>query len=182
MSVSRNSVLRIVLAASVFSCSAIAALAQDRRDVRLADEVSRTVRQYPRFTIFDDVSGRVDGGVVTLEGRVTMPYKKTEIEKRVTRIDGVQALNSHIQVLPVSRFDEDLRYRVSRAIYGNPAFWNYAALANPPIHIVVENGRVTLTGVVNSEVERMLAGSLATGLGELSMKNELRTDAGMRSN
>jgi hyperosmotically inducible protein len=181
MAVSRKIVLRIVLACAILACTPVAPGAQDRRDIRLADEVSRTVRQYPRFTIFDDVSGRVEGGVVTLEGRVTMPYKKSEIERRVTRIDGVQALKSHIQVLPASRFDEDLRYRVSRAIYGNPAFWNYAALANPPIHIVVENGRVTLTGVVNSDVERMLAGSLATGFGEFTVKNELRTDAEMRS-
>ena len=54
-------------------------------------------------------------------------------------------------------------------------------MANPPIHIIVEHGRVKLTGVVNSNVERMLARSLATGLGELSVESELRTDAEMRS-
>ena len=75
-----------------------------------------------------------------------MPYKKTEIERRVARIDGVREMKSSINVLPVSQFDEDLRYRIARAIYGNPSFWNYAAMSNPPIHIVVENGRVTLTG------------------------------------
>jgi osmotically-inducible protein OsmY len=53
-------------------------------------------------------------------------------------------------------------------------------MANPPIHIIVERGRVTLTGVVNSNVERMLARSLATGWGELSVTNELRTDAEVR--
>ena len=158
-----------------------AASAQDRRDVRLAGEVSRTVREYSRFTIFDDVSGEVEGGVVTLQGKVTMPHKKTEIERRIARIDGVRELKSTIAVLPVSQFDEDLRRRVARAIYGSPSFWNYAAMANPPIHIVVENGRVTLTGVVNSDVERMLARSLATGLGELSVTNELRTDRELES-
>jgi hypothetical protein len=40
---------------------------------------------------------------------------------------------------------------------------------------------VTLTGVVNSDVDRMLARSLATGRGELSVKNELRTDAEVRT-
>ena len=54
-------------------------------------------------------------------------------------------------------------------------------MANPPIHIIVERGRVTLTGVVNSNVDRMLARSLATGFGELSVTNELLTDAEMRS-
>ena len=84
-------------------------------------------------------------------------------------------------MLPVSPFDDQLRYRVARAIYGNPSFWNYAAMANPPIHIIVERGHVTLAGVVNSNVERMLARSLATGLGELSVTNALKTDAESRA-
>jgi hyperosmotically inducible protein len=50
-------------------------------------------------------------------------------------------------------------------------------MVNPPIHIIVENGRVTLTGVVQSEVDRALARSLATGRGEFSVKNELKTEA-----
>jgi hypothetical protein len=54
-------------------------------------------------------------------------------------------------------------------------------MANPPIHIIVERGHVTLTGVVNNNVDRMLARSLAVGSGELSVTNELRTDAEMRS-
>jgi len=49
-------------------------------------------------------------------------------------------------------------------------------MADPPIHILVERGHVTLTGVVNSNVDRMLARSLATGLGGLSVTNALRTD------
>jgi hyperosmotically inducible protein len=109
-----------------------------------------------------------------------MPYKRDDIERRVAKIDGVRELNNQIEVLPVSAFDDDLRYRIARAIYGNPSFWHYAAMAQPPIHIIVDRGRVTLTGVVNSQVERMLARSLATGWGELSVTNELRTDAEVR--
>ena len=75
-------------------------------------------------------------------------------------------------MLPVSQFDDELRFRIARAIYGNSSFWNYAAMANPPIHIVVNRGRVTLTGVVNSNVERMLARSLATGFGSFEVKND----------
>ena len=102
-------------------------------------------------------------------------------EKRIAKIDGVHSVRNEIGVLPVSQFDDELRYRVSRAIYGNPTFWNYAAMANPPIHIIVEGGHVTLAGVVNSNVERMLARSLATGLGELSVTNALKTDAEIKS-
>ena len=162
------------------TAAAAPALAQDRRDVRVALEVGRAVREYTQFTIFDDVNGRVDAGVVVLDGKVTMPYKKRDIERLVAGVDGVREVKSSIQVLPVSKYDDDLRSRVARAIYSNPSFWSYAAMASPPIHIVVENGRVTLTGVVNSNVDRVLAQSLATGLGELSVKNELRTDAEAR--
>ena len=112
--------------------------------------------------------------------RSTMPYKRSDIEKRVAKVDGVTRVVNKIGVLPVSGFDDDLRYRLARTIYGNPNFWNYAIMANPPIHIVVEHGRVTLTGVVSSNVDRMLARSLATQFGVMSVKNELRTDAEVR--
>jgi osmotically-inducible protein OsmY len=70
-----------------------------------------------------------------------------------------------------------LRYRIARSIYGNANFWNYAIMANPPIHIIVEHGHVTLTGVVQSNVDRMLARSLATQFGAMSVKSELKTEA-----
>ena len=152
------------------------ARAQDRRDGRLPDDIVRTLNTHPQLTIFDDVRVDVQGGVVTLTGRVTAEYKKRDVGRIVGRIEGVRELRNHIGVLPASPFDDELRYRASRAIYSNPAFWSYASMARPPIHVIVENGRVTLTGVVASDVERALARSLVTGLGESSVTNELRTD------
>lgn len=171
----------LVIAAAMLVAFATSAFAQDRRDVRLAEDIGRSVTSYARFTIFDDINATVENGMVVLTGKVTMPFKKDDIEKRVSKIDGVRGVRNDISVLPVSQFDDELRYRVSRAIYGNPSFWNYAAMANPPIHIIVEGGHVTLAGVVNSNVERMLARSLATGLGELSVTNALKTDAEVKS-
>ena len=98
----------------------------------------------------------------------------------MAKIDGVKSVSDKITVLPVSQFDDELRYRIARAIYGNSNFWNYAIMPNPPIHIVVEHGRVTLTGVVQSNVDRMLARSLATQFGAFSVTNELKTDAEVR--
>jgi hyperosmotically inducible protein len=142
-------------------------------------DVSQQVRNYTSFTVFDDVSASVDEGVVVLNGKVTMPFKKSDIERRVTRVAGVKQVVNQIDVLPVSQFDEELRFRIARAIYGNQNFWHYASMATPPIHIVVDRGHVTLSGVVHSEVERMLARSLATSFGAFSVKNELKTDAEM---
>jgi hyperosmotically inducible protein len=149
----------------------------DRKDFQVAKEIATTVQRYPQFTIFDDVSASVKDGVVTLTGKVTMPFKRDDIEKRITRVDGVRTVNDQISVLPVSQFDDELRYRIARSIYNNSNFWNYATMVNPPIHIVVEHGRVTLTGVVQSNVDRMLARSLATQFGALSVTNALKTDA-----
>lgn len=165
--------LLVVLSGSVF--------AQDRRDVRLADDIGRSITGYGRLTIFDDINATVENGAVVLTGKVTMPFKKNDLEKRIAKIDGVRGVRNDITVLPVSPFDDGLRYRISRAIYSNPSFWNYASMSNPPIHIIVEGGHVTLSGVVNSNVERMLAGSLAIGNGELSVTNSLKTDAEVKS-
>jgi hyperosmotically inducible protein len=150
------------------------------RDRLVLDKISDQVNRYTQYTIFDSISASIDDGRVILTGWVTMPYKRDDLEQRVRRVDGVIAVENGIQVLPVSSFDDELRFRIARAIYGNSSFWHYASLVNPPIHIVVNRGRVTLEGVVNSNVERMLARSLATGFGEFEVKNLLRTDAEVR--
>ena len=166
----------LVLAASTAHAGSIDA----RKDFQVLKDVATSVDRYTQFTIFDDVSASVKDGVVTLTGKVTMPYKRDDIEKRVAKVNGVVTVRDQITVLPVSQFDDELRYRIARSIYGHSNFWNYAIMANPPIHIVVEHGRVTLTGVVGSEVDRMLARSLATQFGAFSVTNALKTDAEMR--
>jgi hyperosmotically inducible protein len=154
--------------------------APDRKDFQVAKDVATSVQRYVHFTIFDDINADVKDGNVTLTGRVTMPYKKDDIEKRVAKVDGVHSVKDDITVLPVSTFDDALRARIARSIYSNSTFWNYAIMPNPPIHIVVENGRVTLTGVVNSDVDRMLARSIASQSGALSVTCDLKTDAEVR--
>ena len=153
-----------------------AASAQERKDLQIFRDVSDSVTRYTQFTIFDGVTASVTQGHVILEGWVTMPFKREDLERRVRTVAGVNSLANRIQVLPVSQHDDELRFRIARAIYGHSAFWNYAAMAQPPIHIVVNGGRVTLQGVVQSNVERQLARSLATGFGAFEVKNDLKTD------
>ena len=118
--------------------------------------------------------------MVVLTGKVTMPYKKDDIGKRIAEIDGVRAVQNNIDVLPVSQFDEQLRYRVARAIYGNPSFWNYAAMANPPIHIIVESGRVT-PDRRGEQQRRADAGAIAGDRARRVVgRSQLRTDADAR--
>ncbi len=145
-------------------------------DADLQRQILGAVKGYTHFTIFDDVNVAVSDRAVTLTGRVTMPFKRNDIGSRVAKIDGVRDLVNDIQVLPVSNEDSRLRTRVAQAIYGNSTFWHYASMVNPPIHIVVERRRITLTGCVNSEVERTLAYALAQVDGTLGVTNELRID------
>ena len=154
--------------------------AADRRDIRLLDEVAKKVNTYAWFTVFDDVNASLDNGVVTLTGKVTMPYKRNDIANRVAKVDGIREVHNKIEVLPVSQMDDDLRYRIARAIYSHPAFWHYATMIDPPIHIIVDRGHVTLTGVVNSEVDRMVARSLASQFLAFSVKSEIKTTAEAR--
>jgi hyperosmotically inducible periplasmic protein len=156
--------------------AAATVFAGDRRDARVADDIARSLNTHPQLTIFDHVSAQVENGVVTLTGKVTADYKRNDVARVLSRVEGVRDVRNGVSVLPPSPFDDELRYRAARAIYGHSAFWSYASMARPPIHIIVENGRVTLTGVVASDVERALARSLTTGIGELSVSNELRTE------
>jgi hyperosmotically inducible protein len=175
-----NTVAATLLAVALLLSPAAASAQMGARDRQVIEQISQQVDRYTQYTIFDSVSASVEDGRVILTGWVTMPYKKDDIEQRVRRVDGVTAIENAIGVLPVSHFDDELRFRIARAIYGNSSFWQYAAMVNPPIHILVNRGRVTLEGVVNSNVERMLARSLATGFGAFEVTNLLRTDAEVR--
>lgn len=170
----------VVLTLALVLALAGTGTAQERKSLQVFNDISTEVNRYTQLTIFDSIDVSLENGHVVLTGWVTMPFKATDIERRVAKVDGVQSVRNDIKVTPVSQFDDELRFRIARAIYGHSSFWNYAAMANPPIHIVVVRGHVTLTGVVNSNVERVLARSLAIGFGSFEVRNELRTDAEVR--
>jgi hyperosmotically inducible protein len=143
-------------------------------DRSLFERVAEAVITCPQYGVFDSIDVDVQDRVVTLSGRVTNPKKKDEIEKRVQKIDGVRSLANEIGVLPVSPADDELRYRIARAIYNHPMFWMHGQRAVPPIHIIVEQGRVTLTGLADSETQRTMAASLAQVSGSFSVTNRIK--------
>lgn len=163
-----------LLALAVVALSVTPAAA-DGPKYDLFQRVQEQVLRYSLFTVFDNINVEIpDEGHVVLTGHVTGEHKSKAIEKRVDALAGVTVVTNEIAVLPVSHFDEDLRYAIARAIYGNPNFWPYAASADPSIHIVVNRGHVTLTGIVNSEADRRLARALAGQFNAFSVTNELR--------
>jgi hyperosmotically inducible protein len=151
-------------------------------DETLAEAIAARLRRYVFFSVFDDVNVEVSDGVATLTGFVTMPYKSQAMTKLASRVAGVQAVADKIEVLPVSGFDDSLRYTIAVRIYNDPLFWNYAIQVDPPIHVIVQHGRVTLTGVVLSEVERRKAEVSTRGVfGAISVENQLRLERGASS-
>ena len=179
------SVIAVTLAIPV-SALAKPAVGQESRasasDRLIADRIGEQVRRYVFYTIFDDVQGRVENGLVTLTGKVTAPYKAKEIAAFVKRISGVREVDNKIETLPVSSFDDELRVQIASNIYRDPMFLNYAIQVNPPIHVIVDHGHVTLTGVVNSEVERRVAEMKARdAFGSFSVENKLLLDREVRN-
>ena len=131
----------------------------------------------PYYSIFDNLSYRVDGNTVTLFGQVTRPTLKSDAENVVKRLEGVSRVINNIEVLPLSPMDNRIRIAAYRAIYGFPSLNRYAMGALPSIHIIVKNGNVTLAGVVANSMDRNLAFMRANGVsGAFSVTNELQTE------
>ena len=134
-------------------------------DESLAGKVRHEIVMYPHYTLWDNIDYRVDQGNVQLTGAVTQPYKKSDLTKIVQKIPGVTSVTNQLEVLPLSPMDDRLRLQVARAIFRDPSLSRYAIQDVPPIHIIVDNGHVTLEGVVNSPLEKEVAGMRAASAG-----------------
>lgn len=149
---------------------------------RAQDRITREVRHelvmLPYYGVFDNLVYRVDGSTVTLMGQVTRPTLKSDAGTVVKGIEGVTRVDNQIQVLPLSPMDDGLRMAEYRAIYGHPGLDRYAMQAVPPIHIIMDNGKVTLEGVVATQSDKNMAGIRAnTVSGVFSVVNNLRLDS-----
>jgi len=148
--------------------------AGEAAEKRLERQVRRELVSLPFYSLFDHFAFRVDGYTVTLMGKVSRPTLKSDAENVVKRIEGVEKVENQIEVLPLSPNDDKLRLALYRAIYGHSALQTLAIRAVPPIHVIVENGNVTLEGVVASEMQKNIAGIQANGVGGVfSVKNNL---------
>ncbi len=159
-----------VLMATALLASVALATTKDRfpkpeTDDALAKQVRHVILSYPYYYIYDQVDQAVHGGQVELFGAVTEPYKKADLGRLVQRIPGVASLSNDIKVLPPLPMDDLLRRQVAQAIYSYPLLTPYAAAPVPAIHIVVDNGHITLSGVVATKTDKQVAGICAMGAG-----------------
>ena len=114
--------------------------------------------------MFNNLGLKVQNGVVTISGDVHDYPSRDSAIAIVETTPGVKDVIDEINVLPTSGFDDDLRIRIARAIYGDPSLRKYASDPQKPIRIIVENGHVTLEGVVNSQLDKQLAGVRANSV------------------
>jgi hyperosmotically inducible protein len=106
---------------------------------------------------------------------VSRPSLKSDAGNVVKKIEGVEKVDNQIEVLPLSGFDDGLRQRLYRAIYGYATLQKYSLGVNKPIRIIVKNGHVSLEGVVDNENDKNIAALQANGVsGVFSVENHLQ--------
>jgi hyperosmotically inducible periplasmic protein len=170
---------KIMLAGALFAVTGIAKTNGPvlTGDEAIAQKVVHEIRSYPYYTLWDDVNFQVANGTVRLVGEVTQPWKKAALGKSIEHIPGVVTFDNELKVAPLSPFDDRIRAQVARSIYRDPALSRYAIQAVPPIHIIVDHGHVTLKGVVNTEMEKNIAGIRAnTSMSFGTITNDLQVE------
>jgi hyperosmotically inducible protein len=141
---------------------------------RITKEVRHQILMLSDFGTFDNIEFKVNGYDVLLAGQVTRPSLKSDAERVVKKIEGVEHVDNQIEVLPTSPNDDRLRRDVFNAIYRYAPLQHYGVGSNRPIHIIVNHGNITLEGVVDRESDKNMAGLRANGVsGVFSVQNNL---------
>jgi len=126
---------------------------------------------------FDYFAIGVKDGVVTVEGEDRTGVGRDEAMAEIANMPGVKDVIDNISIEPVSQFDDSIRMRTARAIYGDTVLGKYSMDPAHPIRIIVMNGHVTLYGSVDSNMDKQLAGMKANQVpGAFSVENKLVVD------
>lgn len=143
------------------------------------NKIRKELVTLPYYGVFDNLAYEVQGNTVILSGQVVRPTTRKDAERRIARIEGIDRVINNIEVLPVSSFDDSIRVRAYRAVFGSGSNYRHAMGANPSIHIVVNRGHVTLEGIVSNRMDSQLAYVAANQVpGVFSVTNNLRVVSG----
>jgi len=153
--------------------------ASSHSDDAIKREVRHELVMLPWYSVFDNLAYSVNGYQVTLVGQVVRPSLKSDAEAAVKKIEGVESVDNQIEVLPPSPNDDQIRRAEFRAIYSQPSLQRYAEGAVPPIHIIVNNGHVSLEGAVATDADKDVANIQANTVpGVFSVTNNLTVESG----
>lgn len=173
----RKTILALVAVAIVSVGSISAAPLEQSRDSQLAKKVRHELVTLPYYGVFDNLAYSIQGDTVMLYGQVVRPTTRSSAERVVRRLPGVARVINNIRVLPLSSFDDRIRYATYQSIARSGGLYRYLQGANPSIHIVVDNGHVSLEGVVSGKGDRTLAYMAANRVpGVFSVNNNLRLE------
>ena len=140
----------------------------------VVEQIQHELTSLADYGVFDALAFRVKDGTVTLVGQVTEPVVRDDAERAVKRIPGVRSVVNQIEVLPLSRVDDQIRRNVYYAVYAYGPLARYDLGSQPAIRIIVKNGNVTLVGSVANAMDRDLVYRRASAVpGVFSVTNRL---------
>jgi len=153
-------------------------------DEQLHEQLSRKI-YYDRVGWYDSAYNyftlSVKDGVATIGGETYNDVGRNSALAIAYRMPGVKDVVNEIKVSPVSMFDDSLRLRTARALYGDSALGKYAIDPARPIRIIVDGGHVSLYGTVISPMDKQIAGIRASQVpGVFSVENNLTVDNGSK--
>ena len=153
--------------------SGVNAQGNAKKTKTIEQQVRSKILRLPNYGVFDIIKYDVDGGRVTLTGKVHSLGTKSSAARSVKRIKGVTEVINNIENLPMSPFDDDIR-RAALRTFGQRGLGRYFWETNPDVHIIVEGGRITLEGYVYNKGDRDALNIYANGIsGVFGVTNNL---------
>ncbi len=164
---------------------------------QIVQQVRKQILSLPEYGVFDYITFGVQGRTIVLHGYASRPILKSSAERVVKGIEGVESVQNNIEVLPTSPSDDNIRYWEFMRIYSQPSLRKYTnappetqmrstvmraaggITQDPPqgfhsIHIIVNNGHVTLEGLVDNQMDAQLADVQANSVsGVFSVEDNL---------
>lgn len=179
----RSYINAFALIFAIMAFSFISLNAQDLSGMRTENAIEREVQKkilrLPYYEVFDHIAFDVDGGTVTLTGKVRNAMNKSGAEDAAERVDGVSRVINNIEVLPVGSFDEQIRQRLYQRLSNYGSLSRYLWTVNPPVRLIVDRGHVTLEGFVANQGDYNTMNVVAHGVsGVFSVTNNLVVDSG----
>ena len=176
----RNLRILFILAIAILGISSVTISAQTNAFGKnttqgIERQVRKEILTQPYYGLFDAISFKVEGSTVYLYGSVVQPTTKSWAERSIKRIQGVSNVVNKIEVLPLSNFDDRIRYAVVREFdRRGGSLYRYLQGVNPSMRIIVKNGHVSLEGYVANRADANLARILTLGVfGVFSVNSNL---------
>ncbi len=138
------------------------------------DQIFHRVLMLPNYGVFDHITYQVKGSTVVLGGSVASLGTRKEAERSVRRIPGVDSVVNNIRDLPPSSFDDQIRQRLVATLSRSGGLSRYIAWTNPPVRLIVDRGRISLEGYVDTRADANTMNILAHSVpGVFSVQNNL---------